>query len=293
LLVEGIVNTTIPAYTIVRFTDFGVVTVATGFLVDNGAYGIIETNATAGQTVNVILNVVISNPAWNWTSAGINAPLYADINGQLTATPTATPIVVASVVGVNSILLNPSSSAVNTQNDPASTTNMGATLLSAAPTYPNNPIAVGTNDPSFLSLGAHLADTISHLNLSEHNLILGLTTPGSTIALNASSFTSTVLTLLDNSGITWDMSLGTFATITLVASTVLHAPTHIPTGTLITLQIIQDSFGLHNLTFPSVFKWANSTAPNIGTTSATARTILTFISDGTFLFEVSRAVNIV
>jgi hypothetical protein len=297
LLIQGIANTSLSAYSVVRFSDFNTIDQATGYMIDNGAYGITEVNAVAGDNINIIMEGIVTNPAWDWSSVSINSPLYVDNFGQLTPIAPTTPIIVATVVGIQSVLLRPSSLFVNTQNDPASTTNMGTVLLSSNPDNVQMPVAVGVNDVNYLSTVAHLSDTISHLTPTEHTLVSTIVTPGNTVALHvgsitASTYISNVLGLVDNSGINWNMSSGIFASITLTASSIFHAPTNIPTGTLITLVIIQDAIGSHNVTFDSVFKWAGSVNPAIGINSPHARSILTFISDGTSLFEVSRSLNV-
>jgi hypothetical protein len=297
ILLQGIANASLAAYSVVRFSDYNLISQATSYLVDNGAYGIIEVDAVTGDNINIIMEGIVTNPAWNWASVSINTPLYVDTVGQLTAIPPATPIIIATVVGLQSILLRPSSLFVNNRNDPASSTNMGAVFLSHDPDSIQNPIAVSVNDVNYLSTVAHLSDTISHLTPTQHTLITEIVTPGNTATLQVGTITaaahkSSVLTLVDAGGVNWDMNLGVFASITLTSAVTFHAPTNLPVGTLITLVIIQDITGLHNITFDPIFKWANSTGPTIGLTSPLARSILTFISDGTALFEVSRSLNI-
>jgi hypothetical protein len=105
IMIQAVATSNIPAYSIVNFTDFNKVSLATNVVMSSGAYGMIEVDAITGDIVNVALEGVISNPLWDWTSAGVNAPLYVSLNGTLTATPPPSPVVVATVVDKNTILL--------------------------------------------------------------------------------------------------------------------------------------------------------------------------------------------
>jgi len=98
-----------PPLTLVRFTDFNVVRPASNHVVDKVTYGIIETEANVGDLVNVTMDGVIRSAMWDWTSAGINAPIFVDGYGALTNVPSTPPIPVAVVVDKDAILLRPSS----------------------------------------------------------------------------------------------------------------------------------------------------------------------------------------
>ena len=98
-----------PPLTLVRFTDFNVVRPASNHVVDKVTYGIIETKANVGDIVNVTMDGVIRSAMWDWTSAGINAPIFVDGYGALTNVPSIPPIPVAVVVDKDAILLRPSS----------------------------------------------------------------------------------------------------------------------------------------------------------------------------------------
>lgn len=106
LTVEAVAVANIPAFSFVVFTDFNQIDLATNF--DSaGTYGIIEVAANQGDTVGVTMQGLITNPGWDWTTAGVNAPLYIDTMGNLTPTPPQSPTVVATVVDVNTILIRP------------------------------------------------------------------------------------------------------------------------------------------------------------------------------------------
>lgn len=110
VMIQAVTAANIPAYSIVNFTDFNEVNLATNVIMtsNGGAYGMIEVDAITGDVVSVALEGVITNPLWDWTSAGVNAPLYVSLSGTLTATPPPSPVVVATVVDTNTVLLRPS-----------------------------------------------------------------------------------------------------------------------------------------------------------------------------------------
>lgn len=296
-LVEARASVNLSAYTIVRFSDFGTIGPATNFLIDNGTYGIIETGVVQDAYVNVVMEGLVTNPAWDWTSAGVNAPLYVNGSGALTTVIPTTPIIVATVIDAHTILLRPSTLFINTQNDPATTTNMGSVVLSSAPDIVDNPIAVGVNDINYVGAVAHVTDNISHVTSSEHTLLTNLlagTASFTSTNITSKNYEQNIVTLTAVSGsVDWDMTNGTFASHTLTGDIIINAPTHMPTGSLITLVLVQDNAGLHNVVFNSAFKWAGSVPPVLSSASALSYSIFTFISNGTSLFEVSRSVNVI
>jgi hypothetical protein len=87
-LIEAQAQTNLVAYTIVTFTQFGEITSADGFTATyDKVYGIIQSDTATGHYTNVVINGVITNPLWDWTIAGINAPIYCNSAGQLSTTP--------------------------------------------------------------------------------------------------------------------------------------------------------------------------------------------------------------
>ncbi len=89
-------------------------------------------------------------------------------------------------------------------------------------------------------------------------------------------------TLTDGVTINWDVSLGRVATVTLAGNRIMAAPTNLKIGTYI-LHVIQDATGSRTLTWNSVFKWTAGVAPVL-TTTANARDVFSFVSDGTNLY---------
>jgi hypothetical protein len=89
-------------------------------------------------------------------------------------------------------------------------------------------------------------------------------------------------TLTDGVTISWDTSLGRVATVTLGGARTLAAPTNLKVGTYI-LNVLQDATGSRTITWNTVFKWTGGVAPVL-TTTANARDVFSFFSDGTNLY---------
>lgn len=107
VVIEAVAVSNIPAYSIVNFSGFHEVTLTAGLMQAEAVYGLVEVDAVIGDVVNVILDGVVTNPDWDWTAVGVNAPLYVDNTGVLTATQPTGGVAVAAVVDVNSILVRP------------------------------------------------------------------------------------------------------------------------------------------------------------------------------------------
>lgn len=97
--------------------------------------------------------------------------------------------------------------------------------------------------------------------------------------------------LTDAATITWDVSAGTTAQVTLAGNRTLAAPTGLIAGQTYTLHVVQDGTGSRTLTWNSVFKWPSATAPTL-TTTASRRDIFTFSTDGTNLYRVDAALDV-
>ena len=99
-------------------------------------------------------------------------------------------------------------------------------------------------------------------------------------------------TLTDGATIDWNLSTQQVAKVTLGGNRTLNAPTNQQAGAFYSLAIIQDGTGSRTLTFNSAYKFTGATAPTL-TTTASAKDIIIFKSDGTNLLEVGRSLNIV
>lgn len=92
-------------------------------------------------------------------------------------------------------------------------------------------------------------------------------------------------TLTDAASISWDLDTQPSAVVTLADNRTLAAPTNQKAGATYILVVKQDATGSRTLTFNAVYKFAGGTAPTL-TTTANAVDILTFISDGTYMYGV-------
>lgn len=111
----------------------------------------------------------------------------------------------------------------------------------------------------------------------------------------AQEFTATqnfnATTLTDASTVSWDASANQVTSVTLGGNRTFGAPTNQKDGAVYVLIVIQDGTGSRTITWNAVFKWVNGTAPTL-TTTASARDIFVFVSNGTNLYEIGRAANV-
>ena len=111
----------------------------------------------------------------------------------------------------------------------------------------------------------------------------------------AQEFTKTqnfnATTLTDAASISWDASANQVTSVTLTDNRTLAAPTNMVDGGVYTLMVIQDGTGSRTLSYNAVFKFSAATAPTL-TTTAAAKDILVFYSDGTNMYEIGRSLNV-
>jgi hypothetical protein len=89
----------------------------------------------------------------------------------------------------------------------------------------------------------------------------------------------------------WALTANQVATLTLTANTTFDAPSQMVDGAFYSLIIIQDGTGGRTASWNTVFKWAGGTAPTL-TTTAAAKDIFVWRSDGTNMYEVGRQLNV-
>ena len=123
-------------------------------------------------------------------------------------------------------------------------------------------------------------------HVANGNLGIGTSSPAATLdvvgTVNTSKANTLQQTLTDGVTISWDTSLGQVATVTLAGNRTMAAPTNLKVQTYI-LHVLQDATGSRTLTWNAVFKWPAGVAPTL-TTTASARDIFSFVSDGTNLY---------
>ena len=89
----------------------------------------------------------------------------------------------------------------------------------------------------------------------------------------------------------WALTANQVATLTLTGNTTFDAPTQMVDGAFYSLIIIQDGTGSRTASWNGVFKWAAATAPTL-TTTAAAKDIFVWRSDGVNMYEVGRQLNV-
>lgn len=120
------------------------------------------------------------------------------------------------------------------------------------------------------------------------NLGIGTTAPAANLDVRGSisdaGANTLSQTLTDGATINWNAANGRIATVTLGATgRTMAAPTNLRIGTYI-LHVLQDGSGNRTITtWNGVFKWPAGVAPTL-TTTASARDVMTFVSDGTNLY---------
>ena len=111
----------------------------------------------------------------------------------------------------------------------------------------------------------------------------------------AQEFTKTqnfnATTLTDASTISWDASANQVTSVTLGGNRTLGAASNQIDGGVYLISIIQDGTGSRTVTFNSNYKFVGGSAPTL-TTDASARDVLVFVSNGTNMFEIGRALNV-
>ena len=126
-----------------------------------------------------------------------------------------------------------------------------------------------------------------------------LTAPDAEVTIagleKAQEFTKTqnfnATTLVDGASISWDASANQVTSVTITDNRTMSAPTNLVDGAVYLLMIIQDGTGSRTMSFNAVFKFTGGTAPTL-TTTAAAKDILVFYSDGTNMYEIGRSLNV-
>jgi len=154
----------------------------------------------------------------------------------------------------------------------------------------------GADDISLATLD-HTANTVNWLDSTVSITGLATTATGTVLTLSDSKILFAKKgyfaeqTLTDGATIDWNLSTEQVAKVTLAGNRTLNAPTNQQAGAFYSLTIIQDGTGSRTLTFNSAYKFTGATAPTL-TTTASAKDMIIFKSDGTNLLEVGRSLNI-
>ena len=105
----------------------------------------------------------------------------------------------------------------------------------------------------------------------------------------AQNFNATTLTF--NASQTWNVQTDQVTKVVLTANVTFSAPTNQKDGGFYSITVEQDGTGGRTGSWNTVFKWAAATAPTL-TTTASAKDIFVFRSDGTNMYEVGRQLNV-
>jgi len=92
-------------------------------------------------------------------------------------------------------------------------------------------------------------------------------------------------TLTDGANISWDLDNNQVSKVTLAGNRTLDNPTNMVDGGTYILRVIQDATGSRTLAYGSAYKWPLNVTPVLST-GANDVDIISFVSDGTFMFGV-------
>jgi len=112
---------------------------------------------------------------------------------------------------------------------------------------------------------------------------------------NAQEYSATqnfnATTLTDGATINWDASANQVTSVTLGGNRTFAAPTNMVDGGAYVLIVVQDGTGSRTITWNSVFKWVGGTAPTLATANG-SRDQFVFVSNGTNMYEIGRALDV-
>lgn len=149
-----------------------------------------------------------------------------------------------------------------------------------------NSIALGNTSSNWIvgnTSGVYTTGTVNAAVLSVGSVVIANTTTlkvAGTVDVASANILNQTLT--DGVTVSWNTASGQVATVTLGGNRTMAAPSNLKVGTYI-LHVVQDGSGNRTLTWNSVFKWPAGVAPVL-TTTANARDVFSFISDGTNLY---------
>lgn len=159
-ITSAIANENIPAFHVVKWSDFNTVELASYSDTTDAVVAITLNSATKGNPVELCLEGKIVNDAWNWPT--VNSSLWINTAGELsTVDPfdlrsyNKRKVQVARVLDKNTIVFSQGFGGQGEKGDAgdvsgivnASSETIGVTKLSVDPELPSNPVAVGINDP--------------------------------------------------------------------------------------------------------------------------------------------------
>ena len=138
---------------------------------------------------------------------------------------------------------------------------------------------------------AKIADlNVTTAKIADGNVTLAKLGSGVALLGTASEFTQTqnfnATGLTDGATIDWNLALNQVAKVTLAGNRSMNAPTNQVDGAVYILTVTQDATGTRTLSWNAAFKFPGGVAPTL-TSTGLKSDILTFLSNGTFMFGVS------
>jgi hypothetical protein len=145
-------------------------------------------------------------------------------------------------------------------------------------------IQAWTDGGAYLSTPFTIARATGLVTMSGGVSTSTLTVSGTTTFAATASMHVTALTYAAT--ITPNCALANYFTLTLTGNTTLANPSNITAGSSYVFSIAQDATGSRTMSFGSVFKFANKTAPTLTTTAGAVDVLTCFSPDGTSLYAI-------
>jgi hypothetical protein len=231
---------------------------------------------TAGTNIAIAGNGTISSTDTNTTySAGSSSTLgLIKLEDDATQT-TAASAITTTAARTYGLQINSSGQGVvnvpwvDTDTNTDTKWDGGATGLTAATGRTSLGLVIGTN------VQAYDADTAKTDTAQEYTA--------------QQNFNATTLTF--DATQDWNLAANQVTSLTLTANTTFDAPTNQVDGSVYVITLIQDGTGNWTAGWNAVFKFAGGTAPTL-TTAASAKDILTFVSNGTNMQCIAQVLNV-
>jgi hypothetical protein len=263
------------------------------FIVKNGAY-ISNGNLTVNGAILVLDGVDGITLGNSTVNATINSTSYSGIASFSGGTPANTTnpdfsvsIGVGANVNVNTSSIDIGNSTVYALiNSSSLSIFSNAAILVPIGNTGNRPtpsvglirynVDIGGFEGSNSSAYAALGGNVASLTANNSNYLGGIN------ALSFGTANNQTQVLTDSSTISWNLGLGIIATLSLTGNAHHINATSLPVGTCI-LHLLQANGGNNVPVWSNVFVWSYNVAPTCSTSNG-AHDILSFVSDGTFLY---------
>ena len=246
----------------------------------------IQGNSGIVANVNGVFLATAGAGAGQFGSSGV-ASVTLDSFGRVTAVSTATYLSSAVTAVANGSGLTggtiTSTGTLAVQANSGIVANLNGVFLATggigAGTTGTSGVSSITTDAFGRVTAVGTASYVTSTSGSATNLSTANLTITGTVNNNANASSQT---LTDAATISWDVSQGIVASITLGGNRTLSNPTNMKVGSYI-LHVYQDGTGSRTLTFDTKYKWPAGVAPTL-TTDINAHDMISFVCDGTNLY---------